>query len=374
MDLNPENYNLNEISNFFELNPNHTITEINDSFRRKHNQVMFAENIEHDQKNNMCSFFEELKNKLVLNITQNNVVPSSLNFKLTDKIDDHVDTVINSQVIYPAGGNHKEVSAGFMNPIDRNVIKTLIHIDTRFKQNYVVDGNTKFTFKMPTSFKNVIAIKLNSFEQPPVVYNFSESLGNNTLQFALGTNAYQNITIDDGNYTKTTLVTEVSRAINANTSISAVTCALDADSGLLNISHASNIKVKFPGINNKVNLGYILGFNKTEYTGNASITAEKVLDTDFNNYYYLSLNDYQGSAHQPHYAVMNQNFVTKNIFAKLKNNKESENTDYFIKKNYFGPVTLERFTFELLDKYGNSLDVKGSNYSFSLELDILYKY
>ena len=104
------------------------------------------------------------------------------------------------------------------------------------------------------------------------------------------------------------------------------------------------------------------------------LSGEKILDIDFNNYYYLSLNDYQSSTNQPHYAVMNNNFVTKNIFAKLKNNQEDNNTDYFIKKDYFGPVTLERFTFELLDKYGNPLDISGADYSFSLELEKLYKY
>ena len=71
---------------------------------------------------------------------------------------------------------------------------------------------------------------------------------------------------------------------------------------------------------------------------------------------------------------MNKNFVTKNIFAKLKNKHDDGNTDYFVKKNYFGPVTLEKVSFELLDRYGNSLDLNGLDYSFSVELELLYKY
>ena len=67
--------------------------------------------------------------------------------------------------------------------------------------------------------------------------------------------------------------------------------------------------------------------------------------------------------------------MTKNIFAKLKDHESEENnTDYFVKKNYFGPVTLNRVTFELLDKYGNALDLQGADYSFSVEIEILYKY
>ena len=386
MDLNPDSYNLNEISNFFSLEPNHTYDQINNAFRRKHNEVTVS-NMPAEQKDAMCSFFEQLKNKLVLHLTTSNVPHNNFMTneslylpKNNSKIDDHVDIVTNNQIVYPTGSS-KEISAGIMNPIERNLMKNLVHIDTRFKQNYVIEGNTKFTFKMPTSFKNVVSMTINSFEQPGFIYNFSAALGNNTLQFALGTNAYEDITIDDGKYTKDSLITEIVRAINANNNINNVTLAISDTTGKLTFSEttASDFKVKFPAINNKVNLGFILGFTKKEYNvtataGNRTLTAEKILDIDFNNYYYLSLNDYQGSASQPHYAVMNNNFVTKNIFAKLKNNQEDNNTDYFIKKDYFGPVTLERFTFELLDKYGNPLDISGADYSFSLELEILYKY
>ena len=179
------------------------------------------------------------------------------------KIDDHVDIVTNNQIIYPTGSS-KEISAGIMNPIGRNLMKNLVHIDTRFKQNYVIEGNTKFTFKMPTSFKNVVSMTISSFEQPGFVYNFSAALGNNTLQFALGTNAYEDIKIDDGKYTKDSLITEIARAINANANINNVTVAISDTTGKLTFSEttASDFKVKFPAINNKVNLGFILGFTK----------------------------------------------------------------------------------------------------------------
>lgn len=389
MDLDPEKYNLNEVTGFFNLNPNHTFTQINDAFRRKHNEVTLSNNLSGDEKSRMCSFFEQLKNKLVLNLTTSDVLHNEFNGSLNmgslsssnssnyDKIDDHVDTVINSQIVYPHGAS-KEISAGVMNPIERNIIKNVIHIDTRFKQNYVVEGNTKFTIKLPTSFKNVIALNLQSFEPPSFMYNFTTSLENTTFKFALGTNAYQDLIIDEGKYTTTTLATELQRVINANANISGITVAVGDDTGKLSFTHtSSDFKVKFPLINNKLNLGFILGFTKTEYTktavGSRVLVAEKILDIGFNNYYYFSLNDYQGSANQPHYAVVNKNFVTKNIFAKLKKTSY-ENTDYFVQKKYFGPVTLERFTFEILDKYGNPIDLKGVDYSFSLEIDILYQF
>ena len=383
MDLNPDNYNLNEISEFFNLKPNHTFTEINDAFRRKHNEATLSNNLSHSQKQNMCSFYEQLKNKLVLHLSRSNVPQNEFNrgpqqLRVRDKIDDHVDTVINSAVLYPSGTS-KEISAGIMNPIERNILKNVIHFDTRFKQNYVIEStsekckNTKFSFNMPTGFKNVISVKLSSFELPKHIYNISEALGNNTFTCETNRDNEDVITVPEGRYTVTTLLTKLdSLCAGFN---DPVTFVADADSGKITIS-AAGLKLKFPAVRDRVNLGYLLGFTKKEYTGNTDYKGESIPKLELDNeYYYFSFNDYQQSVNHNHFAVMNNNFVTKNIFAKLKDHESEENnTDYFVKKSYFGPVTLNRVTFELLDKYGNALDLKGADYSFSVEIEILYKY
>ena len=382
MDLNPENYNLNEISEFFNLKPNHTFTEINDSFRRKHNEATLSNNLSRPQKDEMCSFYEQLKNKLVLHLARSNVPHNDFNKGpqraiVGDKIDDHVDTVINSAVLYPSGTS-KEISAGIMNPIERNILKNVIHFDTRFKQNYVIEStsekckNTKFSFNMPTGFKNVISVKLSSFELPKHIYNISEALGNNTFTYKVTSHNNGDaidVDIDEGRYTVATLVAKLN-------GLDGLTVTRDADSGKIKIAGAG-LQLNFPAVRDRVNLGYLLGFTKKEYnTAAGNHTAESLPKLELDNeYYYFSFNDYQQSVNHNHFAVMNKNFVTKNIFAKLKDHESDENnTDYFVKKSYFGPVTLNRVTFELLDKYGNALDLKGADYSFSVEIEILYKY
>jgi len=377
MDLNPDNYNLNEISEFFNLAPNHTFTQINDAFRRKHNEATLSSNLSRDQKNSMCSFYEQLKNKLVIHLAKSNVPNNEFNkgpmqLAVRDKIDDHVDTVINSAVLYPSGTS-KEISAGIMNPIERNILKNVIHFDTRFKQNYVIEStsekckNTKFSFNMPTGFKNVISVKLSSFELPKHIYNISEALGNNTFTYNVGGGDID-VVLDEGRYTAATLVAK----LNA---LAGLTVTRDADTGKIDIA-GTTLQLKFPAVKDRVNLGYLLGFTKKTYAAAANHTAESLPKLELENeYYYFSFNDYQQSVNHNHFAVMNKNFVTKNIFAKLKDDESEENnTDYFVKKSYFGPVTLNRVTFELLDKYGNALDLKGADYSFSVEIEILYKY
>ena len=381
MDFNPDNYNLNEISEFFDLNPNHTFTEINDAFRKKHVEATLSKNLSSPDKDKMCSFYEQLKNKLVLHLARSNVPQNDFNKGprraiVGDKIDDHVDTVINSAVLYPSGSG-KEISAGIMNPIERNILKNVIHFDTRFKQNYVIEStsekckNTKFSFNMPTGFKNVISVKLSSFELPKHIYNISQALGNNTFTYEIG-GVPVDVEIDEGRYTATTLVVKLNAVLPTT-----FTVTRDADSGKIKIADSgNNLQLKFPVVRDRVNLGYLLGFTKKTYAAAAEHTAESLPKLELDNeYYYFSFNDYQQSVNHNHFAVMNKNFVTKNIFAKLKDHESEENnTDYFIKKSYFGPVTFNRVTFELLDKYGNALDLKGADYSFSVEIEILYKY
>ena len=63
MDLNPQNYNLNEITSFFRLQPNHTFTQVNDAFRKKHNEITLSSQVSKEEKDKMLFFINQLKNK-----------------------------------------------------------------------------------------------------------------------------------------------------------------------------------------------------------------------------------------------------------------------------------------------------------------------
>lgn len=586
MDLNPKNYNLMEITKFFGLQPNHSFTQVNDSFRKKHSEILVSSQVTKEEKDKMLFFINQLKDKLVLHLTKqnvpNNTFLNSLPNNFMNKTNSRIDTVINSSVAYNAGVS-KQISADTINPIERNILNNVIHFDTRFKQNYVVQNQSKFTFNFPTSFKNVISTRLISFELPDTIYNITEKLSNNSFNLnvlnwdavkvtifsagndsliafniigitgkgdsytekitggngsavtstttfiqitsitavgnpagnvsaglkdrgndiisapaAVNNNAalvlaknvkelvltakikiasaandsgitfaitgkkfdgtaesetltgaaagatvvsvkryssitsiipsgntagnievglfYRSvandlataqtvtagngvvftktlesfvslrnqkditITLDEGKYTGTTLITEIQSKLqesgNDTQGVKSFIVSNNANTGKINISHGYfDFFLRFPGAKDKVNLGYILGFRSEVVNSSSnSVTASNIADFDFNNYFYLSFDDFQRSVNHNHFAIMNKNFITKNIFAKLKNKQDDGNTDYFVKKNYFGPVTLDKVSFELLDRYGNSLDLKGLDYSFSVELELLYKY
>ena len=292
MNFNPENYTLNEIANFFDLQPNHTFDQINTAFRKKHNEVTLTTNLSHAQKDEMTSFFEQLKNKLVLHLSTSDVPHNSFNRgpvsnRLTEKIDDHVDTVTNNAIIYPTTTN-KVISAGIMNPIERNLLTNVIHFDTRFKQNYVIEStsdkckNTKFTFNMPTSFKNVVSIRLHSCELPDNIFNVTEQLGNNTFTINTGSSGATetNIIVPEGEYTNSTLVTAVQTALQGANITDAAGFSVDTvNNGFIRVSHTGvnnfdTFSLSFPEIRGKLNLGYLLGFRNDTIT---SVTRSEVM-------------------------------------------------------------------------------------------------
>ena len=48
-------------------------------------------------------------------------------------------------------------------------------------------------------------------------------------------------------------------------------------------------------------------------------------------------------------------------------------TETFRKRNYFGPVTIKRMHIQLIDEYGQKIDLNGGDFSFNLEFEVLYE-
>jgi hypothetical protein len=201
LDLDPDSYTLNEISDFFSLNPNHTITQINDSFRNKHNEITLNKTMIQSDKDKMGSFFEELKNRLVLNLTQkpqdevftnySDVVLNSFN---------RIDTIIpknkilnnNASILINSENSHKKIT------------NKLLSIDSIFRENYLTTKSTNFKLDIPSTIKNVKSINLVALELPLSYYNISENLGNNYLFID-----QEKITLPDGKYTNAELIIEL---------------------------------------------------------------------------------------------------------------------------------------------------------------------
>ena len=79
--------------------------------------------------------------------------------------------------------------------------------------------------------------------------------------------------------------------------------------------------------------------------------------------------------------MFQKSYIGNNILAMIPLTSNSfhicfDNGSYFIekKREYFGPVNLQRLKIELRNQYGELLDLNGMDFSFSLEVELGYDY
>ena len=50
-----------------------------------------------------------------------------------------------------------------------------------------------------------------------------------------------------------------------------------------------------------------------------------------------------------------------------------DNSDKITKRQYFGPVNIDKLHITLIDEYGITMDLNYNDFSFALEFDVLQK-
>lgn len=128
-----------------------------------------------------------------------------------------------------------------------------------------------------------------------------------------------------------------------------------------------NMNIKYYGINNTKSFGLI------NYLGVAE--ASYVFNLNNNTLLYVSVNDYQSHQNNAFLAVANDGFIPKNIISKIQlttnvftsNISNDQNSSCFIRK-YFSPVKIFRLNIQILNKFGNIVDLKNFPTSFVFKL------
>ena len=156
-------------------------------------------------------------------------------------------------------------------------------------------------------------------------------------------------------------------------------------------------------IDNKLNLGFLLGFSQSTYTVNKtnqyvfntgsldSLTSTVIIyyayceseityGSNTADYFYVYVDDYNNNYYNTIMALTSDSsFFENSILAKINitgnfNQILFGNGSDLILKNreYFGPVNIEKLHIMLLDMYGKPYNLSNNEYSFALEFTILY--
>ena len=417
MDLNLDNYSVDELLNILQIPPNINIT-INILQKSLYDKIDKIKNINEEDipidKPQLIEFYTKGLFKLVNNIavinkniskdqnkleqTQNQI--ETQNPDRNDFITKHIDqSVINTF--------NSNLKSGIINPLVRKSLKQILNINTRYRDNYSATQSTNFSINLPSTIKKVVSMKLINCELPYTIYTISDKLGSNS--FIINDTP---IIIDNGSYTSDAICIEINKQIIA-TGISNINISFNPNTGKMTFQstdHSSfTIDFNYNNTNcthksldmnkHQLTLGWLLGFrgnyrfnSKVKqvntlnslymvtdstshfiYQNNIIYTSESQFDIYGNKYFLLSINDYQNNHNNIFISPFTNNSLADiNIIAKILTDPHNKSYINYPERIYFGPTNLTKLYIILYDEYGRIIDINNADYSFSLEFEVLY--
>ena len=345
MDLNIDNYNIDELLNLFNIKENdsniNTLQEnLSKSITLINNEV---DNLPED-KDSLIDFYTKAAFKILNNkkSTENIIKNDNINYPEKESlinnyiIDNKNENIVNRELIdggvrqpippkYTINTNINKYSEGTLNPIERETIKTLLSINSKFRDTYS-KSSTDFSVELNDPYNNVVSIKLASMELMNSYYTISEYLRTNyfsieyfqynslTLDISNTSIFVENFTIPDGNYNILELVDTINNGVFQNNDPSTsgnpyyrlvetvyhpikgkVNFVLYDASGNppdpsynwgFNINFRDKCLPKRPAF---LNFGWILGYRDLEYYFfEQPIRNPSSCNVDFSNYRYIS--------------------------------------------------------------------------------------
>jgi hypothetical protein len=283
---------------------------------------------------------------------------------------------------------------------------------------FLASNSANFAFNSSRQYKNVHSIRVTSFEFYNSFYTYSAinpvtglGRGNTTFKFldfgpisagpfpSTPLNTYD-ITIQDGNWVivdpllnpsanDTNILYIIQQYIVGLPNFSNFSAGIDAVSNLVYFEDSVQyFAIQFPTTTDNPNgngLGYNLGFYGTYYQsgigpvypnthpvggfGN-SINGETFYDSVEDTYVYLKINDYQIIKHlfsdQTEFGAFMKIPLTspKNAIQFMSSTTNTTQREYTFPQ----PTNISSFLFEMVDAYGKTLQMNGSTFSVTLEI------
>jgi len=289
------------------------------------------------------------------------------------------------------------VAPGYLNSIKRVTHFLNLNLNTYFRSNYYASDPCNFQYIIPSEIKNVVSLRLASIEIPNSWYLLSKAKGNNVFQIEINKNGILktfDIVIPDGNYDNNTLAEYLNSTYfydsGTTTELVYIEYSIDQYSskskfqltGVYPSNFCFTLKFNPGSTNNTVNtFGWVIGYRLGSYkTITSSIESEGLFDGGGDRYVYVSVEDYQKNNNTLNMVCFDESIMEKNIIAKIPmvDGKLSlivdDNTAPLSKiRRYNGPVNLRNLFIRILDQFGQVVDLNNMDFSFTLELEILYE-
>jgi len=393
MDLNIDNYNNDELFNILDINiKSLENNDLNYDFlyNKLQTKIDDLKNIDinelseiSENKAQLVDFFYQcfIKiNKLIEKKQKNNVIVQD-----NHNIIKHNEN--KKEEYYPV--NYK---SGILNPLTIKTFKKIININTRFRDNYETTFSSDFVINLPDTLKKVLSMQVINYQLPNTVYTISNRLGSNS--FFVNNKL---LLLTNGSYDADGIVEEINFRLQEcqcnvkiqynNTNGKMNFMSLDDSSFNLNFDYFENLDMYYnlaSNINkNHLTLGWLLGFRGNNVTKNGKnniikyeacnyYEAESIYDNIGNNYFLLSINDYQNNNNTTFISPFKyQSLTDNNILSKISSGC-CNNKIIYPKRIYFGPTNINKLHIKIYDEFGRIIDINNADLSIELECEILY--
>lgn len=388
-DFNINNYTIADLEKFLNLTMGYNDFEIKEKERVMRNKLMKAIESEKSKKKraaiekSVFQFLDEAKRMLIEKLSRTKIIESDGNSMIL--IDRNNATNSITSYLQPITTFPTNVAQGNLNTLKKKTSTYSLCMNTLFRDT-TGSSATDSLFILPYPMKNVISMKLSSFEFPDTVYMVSEKKKTNRFFIKEdGTNKQGMIVIPEGNYTSENIDDVLQNAINSTLdSDDRFSVTVNELSGKITIKNSVNtFSMQFVnGETNKIlskNLGWCLGFRNANYIRSKCYVSESIFCPIPVQYIYFILNDFNISNSTTIMGIFLDNYVEKNILAKIPIHVDSfqvmfdNNSDLISKKReYFGTVDINKFSVKILDMYGEVADINAMDFSFTLEFEIAY--
>lgn len=381
-DLDIDNYEIEDLQLFFNLKNNFIESDIIDA--SKNIKLKLSNHHDTHFRDKIYIFIKEAETILLEHMKKNTIIPAGSKFI----IDNGKSAVTNNVTqVYPT-----QVASGVINPLKKKTITNTFAINTMFRD---VDSKiaTDCIINLPYTIKDVISMKVVSIELPQVIYLIND--GFNFIDFyEHTTNIEGRVFFPEGNYNYLTLTNMMTTEINLQLgTANRFTVYIDPVTFKTTISNSTNnfdmiLSNQLTTFSKYKSLGWILGYRFPNlYVNQKNYTSESLFNPCPTDYLFLEVNDFNYSSASRLIGLFLDNFLDKNIIAKLPYNGCSctlpsldkcttifLNQEHIISsiRNYFGPIHLQKLAIRLLNQYGEVVDLHHRDFSFTLEMEVLY--
>lgn len=244
-----------------------------------------------------------------------------------------------------------------------NTESVIITLDTKDK-TVSASPSTNCNVVLSSPVANVVRIDVRQIEFPYSFYTFNSL----TNTFSFYDSVLRIVTIPQGNYTLSTISTELQTLMNAISSGYTVTYSYITSN--ITIANATSFIVKGTGTANNY-----LGFANTDTASATSISGVNVANLSGPNYLLLKSNALTASKN---YSLIGSNSTSfKNVLYKIQlvNGPGGMNilSDGIFTINYGNTVTISTIDLLVTDSSNNQINLNGLDFSLTLELFIGYK-